>query len=190
MNKEIDNYPHARPPKRPLFKSLFRKIRMSFLLRFRYRFLSAGKDFYIGRNTLIRPKSVSVGDFSYIGNNCHIASQVTIGNWVMIASNASMVGGDHVFNTAGIPSIWAGRDINRKIIIEDDAWIGHGAIIMHGVHIGEGAIVAAGSVVTKDIKPYAVVAGVPAKVLRDRFTDEQRQLHQEELAKLREKYCG
>ena len=171
-------------------KTVLRKIRMWFLLRFRYRFCEVGKDLYLGRHNLIRPRCVSIGDYSFIGNNCHIGSLVEIGNWVMIASNVSIVGGDHVFNVPGVPSIWAGRDVNRKVVVADDVWIGHGAIIMHGVRIGEGAIIAAGAVVTKDVEPYAIVAGSPAKMLRQRFTEEYRQLHRQALAELRDTYCG
>lgn len=58
------------------------------------------------------------------------------------------------------------------IIVDDDVWIGYGAIIMSGVHIGQGAVVAAGAVVTHDISPYAIVGGVPAKVIKYRFTPE------------------
>ena len=58
------------------------------------------------------------------------------------------------------------------IIIDDDVWIGYGSTILSGVHIGQGAIIAAGSVVTKDIPPYAIVGGVPAKVIKYRFNDE------------------
>lgn len=58
------------------------------------------------------------------------------------------------------------------IIVEDDVWIGYRSTIMSGVHIGQGAIIAAGSVVTKDVEPYAIVGGVPAKVIKYRFSDE------------------
>ena len=60
----------------------------------------------------------------------------------------------------------------QDIIIDDDVWIGYGATVMSGVHIGQGAIVAAGAVVTKDIPPYAIVGGVPAKVIKYRFNYE------------------
>ena len=58
------------------------------------------------------------------------------------------------------------------IIVDDDVWIGYGATIMSGVHIGQGAVVAAGAVVTKDVPPYAIVGGVPAKVIKYRFEPE------------------
>jgi acetyltransferase-like isoleucine patch superfamily enzyme len=157
---------------------------MWLLLKLKYRLVSVGKDFYIGYGTRIRPGCVSVGDYCFVGNGCHIASAATIGNFVMIASNVSMVGGDHKFREVGVPSIWAGRDVNRPIIIEDDAWIGHGATIMHGVRIGEGAIVAAGALVTQDVPPYAIVASKPAGVIAERFSPDDREAHQRALREL------
>lgn len=58
------------------------------------------------------------------------------------------------------------------IIVKDDVWIGRNALIMSGVNIGQGAVIAAGAVVTKDVPPYAIVGGVPAKVIRYRFEEE------------------
>ena len=58
------------------------------------------------------------------------------------------------------------------IIVDDDVWIGYGATILSGVHIGQGAVVAAGAVVTKDAPPYAIVGGVPARVIKYRFSPE------------------
>ena len=62
----------------------------------------------------------------------------------------------------------AKNDVN--IVIDDDVWIGYGATIMSGVHIGQGAVVAAGAVVTKNVPPYAIVGGVPAKLIKYRFS--------------------
>ncbi len=58
------------------------------------------------------------------------------------------------------------------IVVDPDVWIGYGATVMSGVHIGQGAVIAAGSVVTKDVPPYAIVGGAPARVIRFRFSDE------------------
>lgn len=65
-----------------------------------------------------------------------------------------------------------GTDLRKKrhVVIGNDVWIGHGAQVMAGVSIGDGAIVAAGAVVTKDVSPYAIVGGVPAKIIRMRFS--------------------
>ncbi len=71
------------------------------------------------------------------------------------------------------------------IVVEDDVWIGYGATVLSGVHIGQGAVVAAGSVVTKDVPPYAIVGGVPAKVLKYRFAPDMiRELLKIDYAKL------
>ena len=59
------------------------------------------------------------------------------------------------------------------IVVDDDVWIGYRAMILSGVHIGQGAVVAAGAVVTKDVPPYAIVGGVPAKVIKYRFSPEE-----------------
>jgi serine acetyltransferase len=59
-----------------------------------------------------------------------------------------------------------------NIVIDDDVWIGYGVTILSGVHIGQGAVVAAGAVVTKDVPPYAIVGGVPAKIIKYRFSPE------------------
>ena len=86
----------------------------------------------------------------------------------------------------GVPLCFSGRAglHETQTVIEDDAWIGHGAILMSGVRIGRGAIVAAGSVVTKDVPRYAIVGGVPAKVIRYRFNEEQQREHDRVLDEL------
>lgn len=70
-----------------------------------------------------------------------------------------------------------GKTLNKyenipKVIIEDDVWIGCNAVIKQGVHIGKGAVIAAGAVVVKDVSPYTIVGGVPAKVIKQRFTSD------------------
>lgn len=152
-----------------------------------YRFKSVGKCFTICDTTSIFKKnSVSIGDYVFIGAKAHFCANVQIGHFTMIATNVAVVGGDHRFDMVGVPTRFTGRDRKEKLftIIEDDVWVGHGTIIMSGVKIGRGAIVAAGSVVTKDVPPYAVVGGVPAKLIRYRFTPEQQKLHNESIDRL------
>jgi chloramphenicol O-acetyltransferase type B len=109
------------------------------------------------------------GEHIYIGHNCYIGSDVVFNNKIMIASNVSFVGVDHVFDHTHLPIIDSGRPHNTSAtILSDDTWIGYGAIILEGVIIGQGAIVAAGSVVTKDVEPYYIVGGNPARVIRKR----------------------
>jgi len=104
-----------------------------------------------------------------IGKYCSIAREVVI-----------LLGGEHQttwittypFNSkrnAGIPS----ERVNRDVVIGNDVWIGYGATILSGVKIGDGAIVGAKSLVTKDVPPYSIVGGTPAKVIRYRFKPEE-----------------
>ena len=97
-----------------------------------------------------------------------------------------LLGGDHRFDVVGVPMRFTGRDGLEELqtIIEDDVWVGHGATIMAGVKIGRGAIIAAGSVVTKDVPAYAIVGGIPAKLIRLRFNEQQQKQHNEALDKL------
>lgn len=158
-------------------KKVFKKIRMLYLLTFRYKFISFGKNSYMGSSVHIRKKCVSVGHHSFIGPECWIASKVKIGNFVMLAGRVAIIGGDHRFDILGIPIINAGRAENKPVVIKDDVWIGYGSIIMHGVTIEEGAIIAAGSLVTKDVAAYTVMGGIPAKLMGMRFQGKDVEHH-------------
>lgn len=89
----------------------------------------------------------------------------------MLGPRVAIVGGDHRMDQPESPIIFAGREEIQETVIGKDVWVGYGATILTGVTIGDGAIIAAGAVVTKDVPPYTVYAGVPAKKLRDRFED-------------------
>ena len=157
------------------------------------------KNVYIGTNLHIGPGSVleaprqlTVGDNVYIGKHCTIECDGEIGNGVLIANLVGLIGRyDHDYSAIGVPvrqSPWIGdRDYqgpgrNLEIIIEDDVWIGYGATILSGVKIGRGAIIAAGSIVTRDIPPYGIAVGNPAKVRSYRFTQAQIVEHEKRLA--------
>lgn len=124
-------------------------------------------------------KDVSFGNNVQFGYNCVIACDIEFGNSILCAKNVSFVGKDD--HTVDVPGrlIWnSPRGDTKKIYIGNDVWIGHGAIILGGVHIGDGAIVAAGAVVTKDVEPCTIVAGNPARKIRDRFINEEdKQIH-------------
>ena len=169
-----------------IIKTILKRIRMFLLLKFRHKLISCGRDCYFGKSVCFKPRGVSIGYKSFIGPECCLDANVKIGNFVMLAGRTAIVGGDHKFDIVGIPIIEAGRAENKLVTICDDVWIGHGVIIMHGVTIGEGAIVAAGAVVTKDIAPYQIVGGVPAKLLRMRFSEENIKKHSESLARRRQ----
>lgn len=103
-----------------------------------------------------------------IGNYCSIAPDVTF----ILRSDHDY----HHISTFPFRVMCMGESAEAitkgDIIVEDDVWIGYRAIIMSGVHIGQGAVIAAGAVVTKDVPPYAIVGGVPSKVIRYRFSPE------------------
>jgi acetyltransferase-like isoleucine patch superfamily enzyme len=126
--------------------------------------------FYMARDARVCSDLVA-DEYSYIGPDCLIGPKCRLGVYTMIGPRVSIVGGDHIFDKPGIPIIFSGRPELKPTIIEDDAWIGCGAILVAGVHIGRGAIVAAGAVVTKDVPPYEVHGGVPAQKIGDRFAN-------------------
>ena len=166
-------------------KDLLKRLRMHWLLKFKYRLISSGQNFYMGYRVIIRPNSVSIGEFCYIGSECWLASKIIMQNYVMLGPRVAIIGGDHNFRIAGIPSIETGRANNKPVIIRDDVWIGYGAIIMHGVEIGEGAIIAAGSVVCKNVPPYTIVGGTPAIPIASRFQPDEKVTHISELQRRR-----
>ena len=104
-----------------------------------------------------------------IGHFCSIAPEVT---FVLNADHDVNNISTYPFKTRVLKTMGQEAVSKGDIIIDDDVWIGYKATILSGVHIGQGAVVGAGAVVTKDVPPYSVVGGVPAKVLRYRFAEE------------------
>ena len=109
--------------------------------------------------------------FAYVGPECVVGPKVRLGKYVMLAPRVMIVGADHRIDVPGTPTIFAGRPDLHETVIEDDAWVGAGCIVMSGVTIGRGSVIAAGSVVTKDVPPYEIHGGIPAKLIRPRFSD-------------------
>jgi len=108
------------------------------------------------------PARLTIGDYSSVGDRTqiHCCEKVSIGNYVLISWDVNILENNfHTTTDGGIKS--------APVIIEDRAWIGCRVIILAGVTVGEGAIVAAGSVVTRDVPPGMLVAGNPAKVIRE-----------------------
>lgn len=169
-------------------KALLKHLRMKWLLTFCHDLIACGKGTYIAQSVCIRPKAVKIGVGSFIGPECWLASKAVIGNYVMLAGRVAFVGGDHRIDVVGVPAIESGRGENKTIHVGDDVWIGHGAIINHGVTIGEGAVVASGAVVSRDVPAYAVVGGVPAKLIRYRFDEAQQILHRQALENRRKQF--
>jgi acetyltransferase-like isoleucine patch superfamily enzyme len=160
-----------------------RRIQTKLLVTGKQRFLTYGTDLHIGKGTrLWAPMRMSVGHHVYIGKHVHIEANCDIGDYCLLANHVAIVGRhDHDFTAVGYPVRYApwisskrlpSRFVNEKAVICSDVWLGYGAIVLTGVTIGRGAIVAAGSVVVNNIQPYAIVAGVPAKTVGQRFASQ------------------
>ena len=141
--------------------------------KFVYRALGAeiGKHVVFHFRTEVRGlHRLKIGDGTIIGDNALLAAQrgLTIGKNVNLSSNVSIYSGAHDHRDPYFRSTAA---TTRPITIGDRVWIGSNAIILTGVHIGEGAVICAGCVVTKDVEPYTVVAGIPARKVNERPHD-------------------
>lgn len=131
-----------------------------------------GEGFQWGVN--INVKGLVAGRYSYVGPRADFVGPVVIGDLSMISADCKIVGNDHIFNDPSIPMrINHPRGARRVTVISSDVWVGYGVKIMEGVNIGRGAIVAAGAVVVKDVPSYAVVAGIPARIIKNRFNQDE-----------------
>jgi acetyltransferase-like isoleucine patch superfamily enzyme len=159
-------------------------------------FIQLGHGVYLDQNTYLHacPNGIVIGDRSIvmhgailhvynfrelpnagitIGKDCLVGEYsiirgqggVVIGDRVYTSPYTQIIAVNHVFDNPNQPFVNQGITA-QGIKIEDDVWLGAGAIITDGVHIGNGAVVAAGAVVTKDVPSHAVVGGVPAKIIR------------------------
>lgn len=142
----------------------------------------------LGRFTAIAERVVlretEIGDYAYVERNTEVI-YATIGKFTAIASGVCINALDHptervsqhkityrpneYFLGASLDQAFRDRRRNARVTIGNDVWIGHGATIMPGITIGDGAVIAANAVVTRDVDPYAMVAGVPARFLKWRF---------------------
>lgn len=114
-------------------------------------------------------RGISIGDRSDLGVDCLIMGSATIGADVMMGPRCVLISYNHHFDDTDRPMNTQGLAEDRPVVIEDDVWIGASCTILAGVTVGRGSIVAAGSVVTKDIPPYSIAGGSPAKVIRSRI---------------------
>lgn len=131
-------------------------------------------------------------EYSFVNINCIIGPRVELHEYVMLAPHVAIVGADHIHDRPGVPIIFSGRPAIMKTVVEADAWIGFGAIIMAGTRIGRGAIIAAGAVITRDVPPYEIHGGVPARKIGERFaTLSERNIHEQMLRRsaMRGNFC-
>ncbi len=123
---------------------------------------------------------IRVGQDSLIGEYNVLRGQggITIGNRVYTSPLVQLLAVNHVYSNPDVPMVEQGITA-EGIVLEDDVWVGAGAIVTDGVTVGRGAVIAAGAVVTKDVPPYTVVGGVPARVIQDIRTADFSQVDRE-----------
>jgi chloramphenicol O-acetyltransferase type B len=151
----------------------------------RHRWVVYGRNVHVQWSVRIaaQNKLVRMGNDVGIGDYCTINTDVIIGNAVLVGSNVGLVARDaHSAYLPGSTMFASPRGTMQRIVIEDDVWIGFGSVVLSGVTIGRGSVIAAGSVVTKDVPAYSIVAGLPAQVLKPRFTAEEIEVHERALS--------
>lgn len=163
---------------------LFRFLRGRVMAWRRWRFglKDVAPTFYMAADCTV-DRDLVAGDYSFVNRRCMLQARVCLGRYVMFGPEVAVVGGDHRPDLPGTPNVFGGRPEVLQTVFEDDCWIGHGAIIMQGVRVGRGAIVAAGAVVVRDVPPYEIHGGIPARKISERFADPaQRAIHDAMLA--------
>lgn len=167
-----------------LFKSMYNKI---YIRRYKNKMGSCGERVFFSPFN-----SVFYYENMFVGNDVHIAyhadmvatrSKIIIGDHVVFGPNVCVRGGDHRTDIVGRFIDNVSDDLklpenDKDVIFEGDNWIGMNSIILKGVTIGRGCIVAAGAVVNISMPPYSIVGGVPARVLKMRFTEEEIKEHE------------
>jgi acetyltransferase-like isoleucine patch superfamily enzyme len=139
---------------------------------------------FIEENVQIRNSNIHIGKHVYIGNNTIVDACKSIGAFSSIASDVKIGVRDHPLDYISTSPVfyssyrnWLKESsfndgVNRNVVIEEDVLISSNVIILNGVTIGRGAVIAAGAVVNKDVEPYCIVGGIPAKKIRMRFDKE------------------
>lgn len=165
----MKNYPYILERKIFFLKAYTRAKLLSL------RFKKIGKQVFIQYNcSFSNLANIEIGNYVYINHHANIHAEyekIQIGNFVMIGPYTYIGVINHSYSRWDIPMYFQ-IDSYKKVVIEDDVWIGAYAFIMPGITIGRGSVIGAGAVVTKDVKPFSIVGGVPAKHIKYRFDSE------------------
>lgn len=145
------------------FGYAFRRYLVSFFAE------SIGSDVNIKHNAQVGAGvGLRIGDRSQLGHNCRVGNFVTLGSDVLMGPDVVIMTSSHAFDDLDKTIIAQGALPIKPVIVGNNVWIGTRVVILPGVRVGDGAVIAAGSVVTKDVPVNAIVGGVPARVLRYR----------------------
>lgn len=113
-------------------------------------------------------KYLKIGKFVRINENVFLQGKITIGDYALIAPNVAIYTQAHIHDNVSTPVVKQGSVTQKGVVLKDNVWLGRNVVVLPGITIGEGAIVGANSVVTKDVLPFTIVGGVPAKLIRER----------------------
>lgn len=146
---------------------------LRFLIKMPFLYL---RNVKFGKSVFIEPRvfiaNSAVGSYSYIGHNC-VIDKASIGNYCSIAAFTQIGGMEHSHWWWSTSPRLSTLGIKNETFIGHDVWIGSKVSLKQGIKIGNGAVIGSNSVVLHDVEPYTIVAGVPAKVLKKRFTSMQ-----------------
>jgi acetyltransferase-like isoleucine patch superfamily enzyme len=169
-------------------------LRRVLMLASRSLFGAHGRNLYFDPFGLYIYPNIFVGDDVSLGwkpTMFAVQSKIIIGNKVMFGPEVMIMAGNHNWSVVGKYM----RDVEVKrpsddqdVIIEDDVWVGARAIVLKGVRVGRGSVVGAGAIVTKNVPPYCIVAGIPARVVGRRFTLEQALAHEKALFQEKDRF--
>ena len=157
---------------------------------------------YCGKDVYLRPSqsdfkglhNLSIGDNTSIPKGSVFyctEAPLTIGKKVVFGPRPTIITGDHRIDVVGryiLDNVEKLPENDAPVVIEDDVWCGANVTILKGVTIGRGSVIAAGAVVTRSIPPYSIAGGVPAKVLKQRFTPDEIEKHEKILTEKQKEY--
>lgn len=152
-------------------------------------FAECGSHVHVGQYCDFVPSHIHCGHHVHIGPHASFIASIAhiyIGNYVMFGPNVTIRGGNHRIDILGKHIYEVKEDEklpenDQDVVVEDGVWVGCNVTILKGVKVGRGAVVAAGAVVTKNVPPYSIVGGNPAKVLKERFSADEIIKHEEML---------
>lgn len=133
----------------------------------RHIFKKCGKNINVEHGAVFGSgRDIEIGDYSGIGINAHIPSDSIIGKYVMMGPNCSILNLNHEYQNLDIPMCFQGCSEKKRVVIEDDCWIGRNVLITPGRTIKKGSIIAAGCVLCKDFPEYSIIGGNPSKFIK------------------------